>query len=75
VGGIPEVVEDGLNGFLHDSDDPIAYFNSVRKLIEEKELLIEIQKRNRRKAENNFEASIVAKRIENLYHELANSNK
>lgn len=75
VGGIPEVVEDGLNGFLHDSDDPVVYFNSVKRLIEEKELLIDIQKRNRKKAEDNYEASIVIKNIENLYHEVANSNK
>ena len=72
VGGIPEIVEDGVNGFLHDSDDPLIFFNSVKRLMEDRELLIKMQKRNRRKAENNYEASIVAKKIKRLYLEVIN---
>lgn len=72
VGGIPEVVENGVNGFLHNSDNPAVYFDSVKRLIKDRDLLFEIQERNRRKAENNYEASVVSKKIESLYKEVAN---
>ncbi len=72
VGGIAEIVEDGVNGFLHDSIDPVIFFNSIRKLIDNRQLLIEMQKRNIKKAESNFEASIVIKKIEKLYDVIAN---
>lgn len=75
VGGIPEVVEDGVNGFLHDSDDPRVFFNSVKKLIDNRHLLKDMQKRNRLKAENNYEASIVAKKIEGIYREIIKDDR
>lgn len=72
VGGIPEVIEDGINGFLHSSEYPSVFYNSIKNLMKNRSLLRKIQMNNIEKAEKNFEASIVVKKLENLYLDVAN---
>src|SRR5690606_36370820 len=38
IGGIPEVVEDGVTGFLSEACNPEGYANSLEKLILDKDL-------------------------------------
>jgi len=76
VAAIPEIVEDGVNGFLHNSKEPKIFFYSVKKLIEDRQLLAEMQIRNKKKAEMNYTAAIVVKKIECIYQQvLYNDNK
>lgn len=67
VGAIPEVVKKGENGFLVDSQEPRAFYEAVTRLIENREMLKRIQKNNRKKAKENYEAKVVTKKIESLY--------
>jgi glycosyltransferase involved in cell wall biosynthesis len=67
VGAIPDIVEQGLNGILIESNDPIDFYNATISLIENRELLTKMQIANRKKAKENFEAGVVTKKFESLY--------
>ncbi len=47
IGGIPEFVRDGIDGFLVDSNDPNALYEAIEKLINDKELLLKLGKNAR----------------------------
>lgn len=67
VGAIPDIVEQGENGILVGSNDPIDFYNATISLIEDRELLTRMQIANRKKAKENFEAGVVTKKFESLY--------
>ncbi len=39
IGGIPELIQDGVNGYLHKHDEPISLTKNIRKIIEHPEIL------------------------------------
>lgn len=67
AGAIPEVVKHNENGFLVDSNDPNAYYLLVKSLLDDREMLRNICEKNKCKAENEYEANIVTKKIESFY--------
>ncbi|MHA1292005.1 MAG: glycosyltransferase family 4 protein [Promethearchaeota archaeon] len=67
VGAIPNIVKHNVNGFLIDSKDPHEFYKVTRRLIEDRELLYRIQKLNKHKAEKNYDANVVIKKIETIY--------
>lgn len=69
VGGIPELVHEGKNGFLHKPYDIEAMSNSLRKLIESPNLIAEFEKNNA-KIVQQFDKDKMAKKIVELYHEV-----
>lgn len=73
VGAIPEIVEDNINGIIVKNMNPRAFYTAIRKLIEDRELLGIMQARNKRKAEDLFEAKVMAKKFESLYLSLVSS--
>ena len=66
-GAIPEIVKDGVNGFICDSRNPDLFFKTVKKLLDNQELLNKMQKTNKRKAEENYEDSVYTRRMEETY--------
>jgi len=44
VGGIPEIVTDGVNGFLLDPDNADSFLRRIEQLKEDKKLLLELSK-------------------------------
>jgi glycosyltransferase involved in cell wall biosynthesis len=69
VAGIPEVIQDKVNGFLIESLDPADFANIISCLIKDRDLWEEISQRNRVVALQQFEISSVTKRLEKIYLE------
>lgn len=67
VAAIPEIVQDGENGFLIASRDLEDFSRAVVRLLEDKDLRERIQRANREKALRNYEARTVTKNFESLY--------
>ena len=69
VGGIPEIIIHGENGFLVDRDDIESLVFYTKKLIEDKALRIDMGKRGRQIVEEKFTTQPIRK-LEHLYKSL-----
>jgi len=69
-GAIPDLIKDGENGFICDSQDPHVFYEAVKKLLDNRELLNKMQKANQKKAEENYEVKDYTRRIETVYWSL-----
>ncbi len=67
VGGIPEVVEDGVSGFLVDVDDREAYSLHLAALLGDREKAKGMGDKARERAEKNFDRHHVVRSYEQLY--------
>jgi len=67
VGAIPEIVDHNQNGLIVNSKDPKDFFKAVQELIENRDRLQRMQRLNRQKAEENYEAKIVTQKVESIY--------
>jgi glycosyltransferase involved in cell wall biosynthesis len=70
VGGIPDVVEDPLNGTLLATPDAASLAGEIARYLSQPELTVEIGARNREKAWRLWESAAVADRIADHYAEL-----
>jgi glycosyltransferase involved in cell wall biosynthesis len=68
VGGIPELVEHGKNGFLVPPREPMALAAAIRHLADNPELRGEIGRRNRAQAEANLSWARVTTRYLSVYN-------
>lgn len=73
VGGLKDFFIDGKNGFLIQSRKPEDISTSIANLLNDAKLFNDIANYNYRYAKENFLASQVAKRLENLYANTLNS--
>lgn len=71
VGGIPDIVEEGRNGFLVPSSDPNDFAVKIRYLLRNRDMWKSISQRNTRESWERFEIKSVVKRLENLYFDCA----
>jgi glycosyltransferase involved in cell wall biosynthesis len=69
VGGIPDVVVDGENGFLIGSLNPADFAEKVSFLLKNPEVWQKMSERNRVKANTCYEVRSVVKRLEAIYLE------
>ncbi len=67
VGGIPELIEHGVNGLLVTPGNPGALAQAIQYLADDPELRSEMSVRNRAKAEATLEWSHVVKRYLSIY--------
>lgn len=72
IGGIPDLVEHGTNGFLVQPGDVSALAGAIRYLADDPELRHEMAQRNRAKAEASLEWSQVTRRYLSTYEALQN---
>jgi glycogen synthase len=70
VGGIPELVEHGVNGLLIDPGQPMALARAIRYLAQDPELRQMMRTRNRARAEATLQWSQVTDRYLALYEGL-----
>ena len=67
VGGNPEVVEDGFNGYLVDSENSDSLKNALTDLFNDPNKMMIMGKNSRRKAEQEFSINNMVKSLEDLY--------
>lgn len=70
VGGIPEAVTDGVEGFLVAPGDTAALVDRLKTLLADPALAQRMGQAGRRKVENTFAHSIIMPQLERMYVEL-----
>ena len=73
LGGLPEIVHDGMNGFLCPPGDIAAMAASVDRLITDRELLATMKRNARRYATDHLDAGIMNARYLAVLQELVRS--
>ena len=71
IGGIPELIEDGVNGFLVDINNIEGYKDALNKIYRDKELRVRIQKNNLEKSKK-YTCGIMADEYIKLYDRINN---
>lgn len=71
VGGIPSIIDDGLNGFLCPSGDAAAFADKIRVLYSDRELLATIGKNARAYAENYLDMAQMKEKYRNVFVKFA----
>lgn len=70
VGGIPEAVTDGVEGFLVAPGDTVALGRALARLVNDPELARQMGAAGRRKVETVFASDIIMPQLERMYREL-----
>lgn len=70
VGGIPEIIEDGYNGFLIEPENILQYVEKLKLLIEKENLRLELGKNGYNKIKEKFLEKKILRQLDNLYKEL-----
>ena len=70
VGGIPEIIEDGVEGFLVESMDVNNLAERCRRLIESPDVARKMGEQGRKRVESEFSATAMADRVVSDYKEL-----
>jgi glycosyltransferase involved in cell wall biosynthesis len=70
VGGIPEAVEDGKQGFLVEAADPKALADRILQLASDAELRKQMGLSGRIKVRNEFNVDVQARKLSKLYNEI-----
>jgi glycosyltransferase involved in cell wall biosynthesis len=70
VGGVPDIVEDGVHGLLVERRDPVALANALARLLRDPALRAEMGARGRARQQREFTLEAMIGRIEELYEEL-----
>jgi glycosyltransferase involved in cell wall biosynthesis len=69
VGGVPEIISDGVEGILVPVADEKALSRAIEKIIEDVDLRTEMGKQAKAKFESSFSADVIIPQLESLYVE------
>ena len=67
VGGIPEIIDNGVTGYLVPAKDPAALAKAIIAMLSDKERLARMGQKARMKAEKEFSWDVVAMKNEKVY--------
>ena len=70
VGGIPEVIENGVNGYLCQPGNIDQIYSAMAKIIEEKDTRKQMSSANYAYARENFDIELCAEKISKAYEQL-----
>lgn len=70
VGGLPEVVVEGLTGFIVTPNDPVSAAQAIEKLIVNRDLRISMGRAGRLHVLENYNWSVCVRRIMSIYNEM-----
>ena len=75
IGGMPDMIEHGFNGFLVSPFDTVDYAAGIARILEEDSLQSEMSHHSRQKAEREFDIEMVARRYVQLYEKMVCMHK
>jgi glycosyltransferase involved in cell wall biosynthesis len=70
VGGIPELIDDGVHGLLVEPGNPGALAAAITRVIEDPELGARLGAAARERQRNEFDIDVIVRQLEQLYVEL-----
>jgi glycosyltransferase involved in cell wall biosynthesis len=70
VGGVPELIEEGVHGLLVEPRDPEALAEAVARLLRDPALAKRLGAQGRERQQREFSLEAMVRRIEDLYEEL-----
>jgi glycosyltransferase involved in cell wall biosynthesis len=70
-GAIPEMIEEGINGFLIPKNNAMAIASSIEKYIENKNLILEQGKNNKLKYQEKYQLEVFEKNLIKILNKLA----
>ena len=70
VGGVPDLIDDGVHGLLVARQDPDAFAAAVAQLLRDPERAREMGRRGQERRRAEFDIDVMVKRLEDLYTEL-----
>lgn len=70
VGGLPELIENGVHGLLVDGGSPARLADAVAKLLDEPRLRTEMGSQAQRRQLREFDLGAAVRRVEDLYEDL-----
>jgi glycosyltransferase involved in cell wall biosynthesis len=73
VGGVPEIVDDGVEALLVPRRDPAALASAVERLFAEPALAVSLADAARTRQQRDLSLSAMVERVESLYEELCGS--
>lgn len=68
VGGIPEILEDGVSGLLVAPSNPAALAGALQRALGDQELARRLGKAARERQRAEYDLDVVVRRLEELYH-------
>jgi len=68
IGGIPEQIEDGVNGFLFNHNDEIELSEKIQHLLTNRSLIPDMGKRARKKVEEEYSPEMYYKKLIEVYN-------
>lgn len=69
IGGIPELVKDGINGFLTNPGDVQGLSEAIQKILGDRKLASEMGKEGRKMTADQFSAGAMVQAIKKVYYE------
>ena len=75
IGGIPELIEQDINGYLYDYDDVDELSKLINKLFTNENLRKKMGVESRKLAEKNYSIDAYYKKLNNYYEELVGEKK
>jgi glycosyltransferase involved in cell wall biosynthesis len=70
VGGVPDLIDDGVHGRLVDPQQPATFAAAVAELLRDSEGAREMGRRARQRRRDEFDIDVMVRRLEELYTEL-----
>jgi glycosyltransferase involved in cell wall biosynthesis len=70
VGGIPDLIEDGVHGLLVPPRDPSALAGALGRLLRDAQLRKELGRRGQERQRREFDVGVAVQRVETIYEEL-----
>ncbi len=75
VGGTPEIIDNGINGYIVEQDNPVELSKRIIWLAQNKEKRREFGKKGREKILNNFDINEIADQLIKVYSKLCKKIK
>ncbi|MGR3174885.1 MAG: glycosyltransferase [Candidatus Scalindua sp.] len=72
VGGVPEIVKDGVNGILVSPKDPEALYSAMNELLDDRKRQEKMGRNGKRVCNESFSSKTMVGKIEDLYDFLIN---